>query len=170
MIWYSNNTSIATVTNGLVTGVAEGDVVISATSTAVGTVSGTFNIHIGALASVENWTLVTSETTLYDGDKIIFGHNKSAFSGARGSNKYLASVEGTADATNITELSSDAIPYTLEKSDTSWKFNSTEGYLAVSGSSLTQMLVLQIYGIFPLASNNEAKIQNTSSTSYIHPL
>jgi uncharacterized protein YjdB len=166
LTWSTNNTDIATVTNGLVTGVAEGDVVITATSTAVNTVSGTFNIHIGALASVENWTLVTSETTLYDNDKIIFGHNKSAFSGARGSNKYLASVEGTADATNITELSTDAIPYTLEKSDTSWKFNSTEGYLAVSGSNLTTNATSANLWNIVIDSNSEAKIQNSSSTSY----
>ncbi len=176
--WSSSNESIVTVdNNGVVTGVGVGWANIIATSVADPTIYQSCVFYVSnAITTESEYTLVTSDSMLQEGRKVIFAYNESnKVAGSYAGSKYLTSETATfsADKTKITDIGS-AQEFTLGKSGNNWTFTGKDGVLGAASvkklvfdsGTTTWDLVTSSSGVTAVNSTNSSygSIQyNTSS-------
>ena len=138
--WSSDNTDVATVSNGVVTGESQGTAKITAAIS--DTVKAECTITVTEL--VPYWTKVEAneENTLVDGDKIVlvtqFSGNTKVFNSLE-SSKLLQTGSiiplNNDGSFNHSNLDSDAFIFELESKENGYYFKSSSGYLNHDKSS-----------------------------------
>lgn len=134
--WESDRPDIATVTDGVVTGISEGTAIITAT-TEDGNKTATCTVIVTAPLPSTTYELVTDGNALQAGDKILIVAADYAF--ALGSTQNSNNRSQTAivkDGNTISISNEDVAVITLEGEKDNWTLHVTNGYLyAVSGSN-----------------------------------
>ena len=133
--WSTSNSSVATVTNGVVTGVSAGTATITVT-TVDGSHTATYAVTVvtsgggsGGSGSTE-WNLVTDGSTLVAGDVIVIANYSVGAVAGSISSQILSSV--TSDVTfstssTITELPDTALQLTLGGQEGAWTLSNSDG-------------------------------------------
>lgn len=140
VLWESDNDAVATVNNGVVTAVSDGEATIIAKSESNPTVTATCSVKVRTQGSTSNeYHLITSTDNLIAGDSYVlayYGNSGSFTAGpdASASNgHYLSKVEDSTFKENgsiITELGEGTHEFILEGSSGNWKLNSNGSYLS----------------------------------------
>ena len=160
--WSSNKTSVATVSNGIVTGVAAGSATITVT-TEDGGYTATCAISVSASSST-SYDLVSSGS-LTAGDVIVFACNTEAKTAGSISSQVMTSISSTfsSDKSQITSLGSGTLEFTVGKSGSNYTFtnnNSLLGATAVKklalGSGTTTWTVSISSGTATVSSTNSS--------------
>lgn len=127
--WSSSNASVATVSNGVITGVTAGETTITV-RTVDGNKEATCIVTVSA--NVEStWELVTDASTLSSGDVLLFASNTNEAVNGNIDSQTLTKQQATfsSDKTEITSLSDDALPLVLGGSENSWTFSNENDQL-----------------------------------------
>ena len=133
--WASDRPDIATVTDGVVTGISEGTAIITAT-TEDGNKTATCTVTVTAPLPSTTYELVTDENALQAGDKILIVAADYDF--ALGSTQNSNNRSQTAivkDGNTISISDEDVAVITLEGEKDNWTLHVTNGYLYYAGGN-----------------------------------
>lgn len=167
--WGSDRPDIATVTDGVVTGISEGTAIITAT-TADGNKTATCTVTVTAPLPSTTYELVTDENALQAGDKILIVAADYDF--ALGSTQNSNNRSQTAimkDGNTISISDEDVAVITLGGEKDNWTFYVTNGYLyAVNGSNYLRTIEeANAASYWTISISAEATtIKNNSATGY----
>ena len=128
--WSTSNSSVATVSGGLVTGVAAGTATITAT-TVDGNKTATCVVTVTASSSASAWQLVDSASSLQAGDVIVLASNVNGETNGDLSSQILSSVSSTfsSNKEEIEELNENTVQFTLGGSEGAWTLANESGQL-----------------------------------------
>lgn len=167
--WGSDRPDIATVTDGVVTGISEGTAIITAT-TEDGNKTATCTVTVTAPLPSTTYELVTDENALQAGDKILIVAADYDF--ALGSTQNSNNRSQTAIVKNGNTISisdEDVAVITLEGEKDNWTLHVTNGYLcyATGGNCLRTIEEANEASYWTITiSAGATTIQNISATAY----
>lgn len=167
--WASDRPDIATVTDGVVTGISEGTAIITAT-TEDGNKTATCTVTVTAPLPSTTYELVTDENALQAGDKILIVAADYDF--ALGSTQNSSNRSQTAivkDGNTISISDEDVAVITLEGEKGRWTLHVTNGYLcyATGGNYLRTIEEANAASCWTITiSAGATTIQNNSATAY----
>ena len=167
--WESDRPDIATVTDGVVTGISEGTAIITAT-TEDGNKTATCTVTVTAPLPSTTYELVTDENALQAGDKILIVAAGSDF--ALGSTQNSNNRSQTAivkDGNTISISDEDVAVITLEGEKDNWTLHVTNGYLyyATGGNYLRTIEEANAASSWTITiSAGATTIRNNSATAY----
>ena len=167
--WGSDRPDIATVTDGVVTGISEGTAIITAT-TEDGNKTATCTVTVTAPLPSTTYELVTDENALQAGDKILIVAADYDF--ALGSTQKSNNRSQTAivkDGNTISISDEDVAVITLEGGKDNWTLHVTNGYLcyATGGNYLRTIEEANAASYWTITiSAGATTIQNISATAY----
>lgn len=166
--WASDRPDIATVTDGVVTGISEGTAIITAT-TEDGTKTATCTVTVTAPLPSTTYELVTDENALQAGDKILIVAADYDF--ALGSTQNSNNRSQTAivkDGNTISISDEDVAVITLEGGKDNWTLHVTNGYLcyATGGNYLRTIEEANAASYWTITiSAGATTIKNNSTTT-----
>ena len=168
--WESDDTGIATVTNGVVKGISEGTATITATSED-GNKTAECIVTVTPAPEGTTFKLVTDATTLNAGDRIIIVATESDFAlGSKQNSNNRDAVAITKEENNITITDEDNVEIiTLGGSVGKWTLNVSDGYLyAVNNNNYLRTIATANDASYWTISieATEASIKNNSVTAY----
>ena len=168
--WESDDTTIATVTNGVVKGISEGTATITATSED-GNKTAECIVTVTPAPEGTTFSLVTDATTLNTGDRIIIVAAESNFAlGSKQNSNNRDAVAITKEENSITITDEDNVEIiTLGGSVGEWTLNVNGGYLyAVNNSNYLRTIATTNDASYWTISIEETKasIKNNSATAY----
>lgn len=126
--WSTSSSSIATVSNGTVTGVAAGEVTITAT-TQDGNKTASCVVTVTASSSASTWELVTSDSTLMAGDVLVIASKQYGATAGNISSQIMSSISSTFDGDTIENLGEDTVQLTLGGNEGNWTLANDDGQL-----------------------------------------
>ena len=173
VVWSSNNESVATVEDGLVTAVAVGGATITATAADGSNVYGSCVITVNAVPPEPTYTLVTSISQVSNGDLVVVktedGLGVTGWNGTKDatvsetSSDWKQFVVGNASSSGWTLYDSAASKYIATPGGNEFKYSTSGGtcyvgddgelmcssrYLAVNGTNYRFYLTSQSYDAF----------------------
>lgn len=162
IIWSSEDETIATVNNGLVTGKNEGTTKIFAKSSG-GKIATECVVTVTKDAEISTngyWKLVTQVTELHDLDEIVIGSkNNNALMGKISGN-FSSSIEQTFNEDRTDELNSDSLIFELHKDNDSWQLlsKSDNKYLTSTAQKNISLSTSTSFGWNITIDNGDATI------------
>ena len=161
--WSTSNGSIASVSNGVVTGVAAGTATITV-RTQDGNRTANCVVTVTAASVSAEWELVTDASTLAAGDVLVITDKYEGKVAGDLSNKVLGEVSSTFSNDTITDLSEDALILTLGGSEDEWTLSNDNGQLlgATAAKQLAWDSGTTTWSIS--ISNGNATIQNNTDS------
>lgn len=128
--WSTSNSGVATVNNGVVSGVAAGEATITVT-TVDGNKTASCVVSVSAGSSSSEWELVSSASSLSAGDVLVLASYTNNCTNGDISSQILGTVASSfsSDHTTITSLGEDTIQLTLGGKEGAWTFANDDGDL-----------------------------------------
>ena len=128
--WSTSNSSIATVSNGVVTGVSAGNATITVT-TQDGNKTATCSVTVTAGSAASAWELVTNDSSLAAGDVLVIANYSTGVTAGNISSQVMSHETSTfsSDHSVIEELGEDTVQLTLGGSEGNWTLANDAGEL-----------------------------------------
>lgn len=172
VLWESDNDAVATVNNGVVTAVSDGDATIIAKSESNPTVTATCSVKVRTPGSASNeYTLVTSDTELVDGDYYIIAYvsdSTKVTAAPIQSGKVFLDVDSTSvfeeDNTIISEVGNSTIEFKLAADGNNWKFDYNGSYLGATDAKKLAFGSGTFTWTIDIDSNGIATIESTTGS------
>ena len=185
--WSTSDSSIATVTNGVVKGIGAGTATITARSADNNTKYAQATVTVTASSVASEWTLVTSASSLAAGDVIVIASNAEGKVAGDISSQLMTDIDSSfsGDKETIEDLGSGAIQLTLGGEEGAWTLSNDNGQLlgatavkklawnsgtttwsiSISGGDATIQNGTSSYGRFLYNTGNPRFTTYTSGTS-----
>lgn len=172
VLWECDNTAVATVNNGVVTAVGDGEATIIAKSESNPSVTATCSVKVRTPGSTSNeYTLITSDTELVDGDYYVIAYvsdSTKVTAAPIQSGKVFLDVDSTSvfeeNNTIISEVGNSTIEFKLVADGNNWKFDYNGSYLGATDAKKVAFGSGTLTWTIDIDSNGIATIESTTSS------